>query len=79
MSGSEAGGVQLLDILRFAGGGPDMVAGISEGVGQGAADAAGTTGDQDGGHGWGLLSGDWFFPVLASSRVNPLPQSPHRI
>jgi len=50
LPGAEAGGVQALDILSFAGGSPDVVAGIAEGVGQGAADAAGTTGDQDGGH-----------------------------
>ena len=40
------GGAQGGQVFGFAGAGPDAIAGSLEGVGEGAADAAGTTGDQ---------------------------------
>ncbi|MNP86248.1 hypothetical protein D3C76_1863690 [compost metagenome] len=56
LPGGETGAGQVFNVFGFTGGGPNVVAGIAKGFGQGAADAAGTTGDQDGGHGAGLCS-----------------------
>ncbi|MCY1461159.1 hypothetical protein D9M71_787860 [compost metagenome] len=54
----EAGRFQPCDVFGFAGRGPDLVAGALEAVGQGAADAAGTTGDEDEGHEANLMIGE---------------------
>ncbi|MNJ48312.1 hypothetical protein D3C77_435020 [compost metagenome] len=46
----EAGGLQGCHIVGFTRCGPDLIAGMFETVCKCAADAAGTTGDEDDGH-----------------------------
>src|SRR5690606_41136333 len=48
---NESGGAERGQVLGLAGGGPHLIAAGLKGIGQGATDAAGTTGDQDDGLG----------------------------
>ncbi len=50
LPGDEACAGQALDVRWLARRRPDLVACVAKRIGQGAADAAGTTGDQNGGH-----------------------------
>jgi hypothetical protein len=51
---AEAGLAEGGDVFVTAGGGPDLIAGGLEGLGEGAADAAGASGDEGDGLGHGL-------------------------
>src|SRR5690606_9657758 len=44
---NESGGAERGQVHGLAGGGPHLIAAGLKGIGQGATDAAGTTGDQD--------------------------------
>ncbi|MNL23571.1 hypothetical protein D3C87_1449660 [compost metagenome] len=51
LHGGEPGSRQRRYVFSSAGAGPDVVTGLFKGIGQGAANAAGTSGNQRNGHG----------------------------
>jgi hypothetical protein len=51
LHGGETGSGQRRYVFSLASAGPDIVSGIFENIGEGAANAAGTTGNQRNGHG----------------------------
>ncbi|MNT25045.1 hypothetical protein D3C72_1605490 [compost metagenome] len=56
LSSGKAGRLQARYIFGFTRCGPDLMAGLFETVGQGAANTAGTTCDEDDGHGRSFVS-----------------------